>query len=107
MNDDNVTKRVFEKNLEDRRRRGRPKLRWKDSVLEDYQKLEKILKKELNLYRIRFKKGNLVTTFMTSTAYYYRLLWNIFLKQELIRIFFLVLNHKDYPFIPLYNKLLG
>ena len=39
MNDDNVAKRVFERNPDRRRRRGRPKLRWKDSVLEDYQKL--------------------------------------------------------------------
>ena len=35
MNDENVAKRVFERNPEGRRRRGRPKLRWKDSVLED------------------------------------------------------------------------
>ena len=39
MNDENVAKRVFERNPEGCRRRGRPKLRWKDSVLEDYQKL--------------------------------------------------------------------
>ena len=39
MNDENVVKRVFERNPEGRRRRGRPKLRLKDSVLEDYQKL--------------------------------------------------------------------
>ena len=39
MNDENVAKRVFERNPEGRRRRGRPKLRWKDSVLEDYRKL--------------------------------------------------------------------
>ena len=39
MNDENVTKRVFERNTEGRRRRARPKLRWKDSVFEDYQKL--------------------------------------------------------------------
>ena len=39
MNDENVVKLVFERNPEGRRRRGRPKLRWKDSVLEDYQKL--------------------------------------------------------------------
>ena len=38
MKGDNVAKRVFERNPEGRRRRGRPKLRWKDSVLEDYQK---------------------------------------------------------------------
>ena len=40
MNDENVAIRVFERNPEGRRRRGRPKLRWKDSVLKDYQKLE-------------------------------------------------------------------
>ena len=34
MNDDNVAKRVFERNPEGRRRRGRPKLRWKDAALE-------------------------------------------------------------------------
>ena len=39
INDDNVGKRVFERNLEGRRRIGHPKLRWKDSVLEDYQML--------------------------------------------------------------------
>ena len=39
MNDESVAKRVFERNPEGRRRRGRPKLRWKDSLLEDYQKL--------------------------------------------------------------------
>ena len=39
MNDDNVAKRVFERNPEGRRGRCRPKLKWKDSVLEDYQKL--------------------------------------------------------------------
>ena len=39
MNDDNVAKSVFVRNSEGRSRRGRPKLRWKDSVLEDYQKL--------------------------------------------------------------------
>ena len=39
MNDDNVAKRVFERNRDGRRRKGRPKLRWKDSGLEDYQKL--------------------------------------------------------------------
>ena len=39
MNDENVVKRDFERNAGGRRRRGRPKLRWKDSVLEDYQKL--------------------------------------------------------------------
>ena len=39
MNDENVAKRVFERNPEGRRRIGRPKFRWKDSVLEDYQKL--------------------------------------------------------------------
>ena len=39
MNDDNVARRVFERNPEARRRSGRPNLRWKDSVLEDYQKL--------------------------------------------------------------------
>ena len=39
MNDDNVDKRVFERNPAGRRRIGRPKFRWKDSVLEDYQKL--------------------------------------------------------------------
>ena len=39
MNEDNVAKRVFERNLEGKRRRGRLKLRWKDSVLEDYQNL--------------------------------------------------------------------
>ena len=36
---ENVAKRVFERNPDGRRRRDRPKLRWKDSVLEDYQKL--------------------------------------------------------------------
>ena len=41
MNDYNVAKRVFKRNPESRRRRGRPKLRWKDSVLEDYKKLGK------------------------------------------------------------------
>ena len=35
VNDENVAKRVYEWNPEDSRRRGRPKLRWKDSVLED------------------------------------------------------------------------
>ena len=35
MNDENVAKRVFERNPVG----SRPKLRWKDSVLEDYQKL--------------------------------------------------------------------
>ena len=39
MNNENVAKRLFESNPEGRRRRGRPKLRWKDSVLEVYQKL--------------------------------------------------------------------
>ena len=39
LNDENVAKRVFERNPEGKRRRGRRKLRWKDSVLEDYQKL--------------------------------------------------------------------
>ena len=39
MNDDNVAKRVLERNPEGKRRRGCPKLRSKDSVLEDYQKL--------------------------------------------------------------------
>ena len=38
-NDDNVAKLVFERSPEGSRRRGRPKLRWKESVLEDYQKL--------------------------------------------------------------------
>ena len=38
MNDDNMAKRVFERNPVCKRRRDRPKLRWKDSVLEDYQK---------------------------------------------------------------------
>ena len=38
MNFDNVAKRVFERNPEGRGK-GRPKFRWKDSVLEDYQKL--------------------------------------------------------------------
>ena len=33
MKDDNVAKRVFERNPECKRRRGRLKLRWKDSVL--------------------------------------------------------------------------
>ena len=37
--EDSVAKRVFERNPEERRGRGGPKLRWKDSVLEDYQKL--------------------------------------------------------------------
>ena len=39
MNDDNVAKRMFERNPEGRRRSGRSKLTWKDSILEDYQKL--------------------------------------------------------------------
>ena len=39
MDDENVAKHVFERNPEGRRRRGRSKLRWKGSVLEDYQKL--------------------------------------------------------------------
>ena len=39
MSEDSVAKRVFERNAEGRRGRGRPKLRWKDSVLHDYQKL--------------------------------------------------------------------
>ena len=39
MNDENVAKRVFERNPEGRRRRGRPKFGWKDSILDDYQKL--------------------------------------------------------------------
>ena len=39
MNDENVANRVFERNPEGRRRRGGPKLRWKDLILEDYQKL--------------------------------------------------------------------
>ena len=39
MNDDDVAKCVFERNPEGRGRRGRPKLRGKNSVLEDYQKL--------------------------------------------------------------------
>ena len=39
MNDDNVAKCVFERNPEGSQRRGRPKLRWKDLVLENYQNL--------------------------------------------------------------------
>ena len=39
MSEDSVAKRVFERNPVGREGRGRPKLRWKDCVLEDYQKL--------------------------------------------------------------------
>ena len=39
MSEDSVAKRVFERNPEGRSGRGCPKLRWKDSVVDDYQKL--------------------------------------------------------------------
>ena len=40
MNDDSVFKRVIERNPEGILETGRPMIRWKDSVLEDNQKLE-------------------------------------------------------------------
>ena len=57
MSEESVAKRVFERNPEGRRGRGRPKLRWKDSVLEDYQKLGAGLAwRTAALYRTTWKR---------------------------------------------------